>query len=160
MLGADSPRWVSGRLTQLLTRQVRQVAHKGKAGFLASKTVPFSRQLADPLAIATATLPEWCRVLARGARFIFGFEARQLLLKSGFGPSRALHRFSTPRGGGGGFGGGGGGERGRPHQALLIEKAKVPRGAGFLEASMRLLAAHGAKRYDPHIMDYPQKRRP
>lgn len=51
----DDNRWVSKRLTQLL-----------------------SRQLADPLAIATATLPDWCRILTRGARFVLSI--RQNLL--------------------------------------------------------------------------------
>ena len=51
------------------------------------------RQLADPLALCSRSLPSWCSSLATGCPGLFAFEARRLFLVStAFGLSRALQR--------------------------------------------------------------------
>jgi len=50
-----------------------------------------TRQLQDPLALCSASLPDWCKELALAAPFLFFFETRYTLLYSGsFGIARAL----------------------------------------------------------------------
>jgi E3 ubiquitin-protein ligase TRIP12 len=51
------------------------------------------RQLQDPLALCSRSLPPWCGALAAHAPFLFSFESRRLHLHStAFGLSRALQR--------------------------------------------------------------------
>ena len=55
-----------------------------------------SRQLDDPLSIATGVLPDWCSVLMRQSRQLFGFEARKkYFMLTAFGPSRAIAWFQA-----------------------------------------------------------------
>jgi len=57
-----------------------------------SLTAKLLRQLSDPLAICTASIPEWCRNFAGTCRFLFPFSARRILHHScNLGLSRALH---------------------------------------------------------------------
>jgi len=51
------------------------------------------RQLQDPLALCTRSLPQWCAALTSNCAFLFTFESRRLFLQStAFGLSRALQR--------------------------------------------------------------------
>jgi len=51
------------------------------------------RQLQDPLALCSRSLPEWCAALTSNCPFLFTFESRRLYLHStAFGLSRALQR--------------------------------------------------------------------
>mmetsp|Transcript_58754 Transcript_58754/g.97051 ORF Transcript_58754/g.97051 Transcript_58754/m.97051 type:complete len:1917 (+) Transcript_58754:53-5803(+) len=51
------------------------------------------RQLQDPLALCTRSLPQWCAALTSSCAFLFTFESRRLFLQStAFGLSRALQR--------------------------------------------------------------------
>ncbi|GAA52519.1 E3 ubiquitin-protein ligase HECTD1, partial [Clonorchis sinensis] len=50
------------------------------------------RQIHDPMALATGTLPNWCFNLPRWLSPLFTFTARlELLRASGFGPARSVH---------------------------------------------------------------------
>ncbi|TGZ75195.1 hypothetical protein CRM22_000520, partial [Opisthorchis felineus] len=50
------------------------------------------RQIHDPMALATGTLPNWCFNLPRWLSPLFTFAARlELLRASGFGPARSVH---------------------------------------------------------------------
>mmetsp|Transcript_15857 Transcript_15857/g.33917 ORF Transcript_15857/g.33917 Transcript_15857/m.33917 type:complete len:980 (-) Transcript_15857:729-3668(-) len=51
------------------------------------------RQLQDPLALCSRSLPDWCSALTSNCAFLFTFESRRLFLHStAFGLSRALQR--------------------------------------------------------------------
>eukprot|EP00929_Paragymnodinium_shiwhaense_P048171 TRINITY_DN24397_c0_g1_i1.p1 TRINITY_DN24397_c0_g1~~TRINITY_DN24397_c0_g1_i1.p1 ORF type:complete len:2192 (+),score=550.41 TRINITY_DN24397_c0_g1_i1:129-6704(+) len=57
-----------------------------------SLTSKLLRQLSDPLAICTGSIPAWCARLPSACRFLFPYSARRVLHQScGLGLSRALH---------------------------------------------------------------------
>ncbi|OLL26764.1 putative ubiquitin fusion degradation protein [Neolecta irregularis DAH-3] len=59
-------------------------------------TAKFSRQLDEPLIIASSSLPSWCEDLALYCPFLLPFETRYLFLKStAFGYSRSLTRWQS-----------------------------------------------------------------
>ena len=55
-----------------------------------------SRQLDDPLSVATGVLPDWCAVLMRRSRQLFSLEMRKhYFMLTAFGPSRAITWFQA-----------------------------------------------------------------
>jgi len=57
-----------------------------------SLTAKLLRQLSDPLAICTGSIPDWCTSFAGTCRFLFPYSARRILHHScDLGLSRALH---------------------------------------------------------------------
>jgi len=57
-----------------------------------SLTSKLLRQLSDPLAICTGSIPAWCTKLSGSCRFLFPYSARRILHHScNLGLSRALH---------------------------------------------------------------------
>ena len=55
-----------------------------------------SRQLTDPLSIATNVLPDWCSVLLQNSKQLFTLQARkQYFMLTAFGPSRAIAWFQA-----------------------------------------------------------------
>ena len=117
-------------------------------------TTALNQQLADPIAIATMSLPSWCANLVRSAPFLFDLPARRELLAAGFGSSRAVLRAQQLEAA----------AEARPMQtkpgslepsrrraraggrALLVEQVTLPRDDGLLGAAMGLLAEHGRRR--------------
>ncbi|CAN6481260.1 unnamed protein product [Victoria cruziana] len=62
--------------------------------FINSKLTPkLARQIQDPLALCSGSLPSWCYQLTKACPFLFPFETRrQYFYSTAFGLSRALHR--------------------------------------------------------------------
>ncbi|XP_026660129.2 E3 ubiquitin-protein ligase UPL3-like [Phoenix dactylifera] len=62
--------------------------------FISSKLTPkLARQIQDPLALCSGSLPSWCYQMTKASPFLFPFETRRLYFYStAFGLSRALHR--------------------------------------------------------------------
>ncbi|KAF3796452.1 E3 ubiquitin-protein ligase [Nymphaea thermarum] len=62
--------------------------------FINSKLTPkLARQIQDPLALCSGSLPSWCYQLTKSCPFLFPFETRrQYFYSTAFGLSRALHR--------------------------------------------------------------------
>lgn len=64
-----------------------------RSEFVSEKiTAKLSRQLQDPLALCSGSLPDWCRVLTHHYSFLFPSESRRIYFNStSFGIVRALH---------------------------------------------------------------------
>ena len=62
--------------------------------FISSKLTPkLARQIQDPLALCSGSLPSWCYQMTKACPFLFPFETRrQYFYSTAFGLSRALHR--------------------------------------------------------------------
>jgi hypothetical protein len=104
-------------------------------------------QLGDAVAIVCGTLPSWCSVLPRGARFLFRFPVRLALLECAFGASRTVHRVQQLAAGSRSDAAAAA-QRGQPAPrvgTLLHERIVMPR-EPFLAHAEMLMSEHASRK--------------
>eukprot|EP00741_Cyanophora_paradoxa_P011200 tig00020554_g10820.t1 len=117
----------------------------------AKLTAKLLRQLQDPLALCSGTLPAWCGELVHGCPALFSLEARRAYLYStAFGTSRALHHFQQQQQQHGAHAQPQGRERERDGDPLRLgrlqrQKVRISR-ERMLESALKVMDLYGSSK--------------